>query len=133
MDAKGRLTIPARHREVIVEKAAGRITITRHPAGWLMLFPQPEWERFYTVVSNLPMEASAWRRMFLGHATDVEIDSSSRVLISPELRTAVGLERDVVLFGNGSHLELWDARRHAAHEAELLQQPVPEAVQRLIF
>ena len=50
---------------------------------------------------------------------DVEIDASSRVLISPELRAAAGLVRDVMLLGMGSHFELWDAQRHAAHEAEV--------------
>ena len=132
LDAKGRVTVPARHRQVLVENAKGLMTITRHPGGWLMLFPRPEWDLFYERIVALPMSANAWRRIFLGHATDVEIDASSRVLVSPELRESVGLVRDVVLFGNGNHLELWDAQRHAQHEAALLQEPIPEAVQSLI-
>ena len=77
------------------------------------------------------MEASGWKRVFLGNAMDVEIDASSRVLIAPELRAAAGLVRDVMLLGMGSHFELWDAQRHAAHEAEVMQSPMPDSLQEL--
>ena len=93
LDAKGRLTVPARHRELLAEKCAGRLTITRHPEGCLMVFPRPVWETFRAQVAALPMSASGWKRIFLGNAMDVEIDGASRVLISPELRAAAGLVR----------------------------------------
>jgi MraZ protein len=133
LDAKGRLTVPAKHREVIAAQALGRLTITRNPDGWLMLFPQPEWEKFAAQVAALPLEAMAWRRMYFGHATPLEIDNGSRILISPELRACVGLERDVVLLGNGSHLELWDKQRHAEHEATLASVPKPPSVLGLVY
>ena len=133
LDAKGRLTVPARHREVLVSLAEGRLTLTKHPEGCLMVFPRPVWEAFRTKVEALPMSAAGWKRIFLGSAMDVEIDSGSRVLISPELRTAAGLEHDVHLIGMGNHLELWDAARHSAAEAAVLQQPMPEALQDFTF
>ena len=64
---------------------------------------------------------------------DVEIDGSSRVLISPELRAAAGLAKDVMLLGMGSHFELWDAQRYAAHEAEAMQQDMPDVLQGLLL
>ncbi len=133
LDAKGRLTVPARHRELLAEKCAGRLTITRHPEGCLMVFPRPVWETFRAQVAALPMSASGWKRIFLGNAMDVEIDGASRVLISPELRAAAGLVRDTMLIGMGSHLELWDAARHAAHEAAVVEQPMPQALQDFTF
>ena len=87
-----------------------------------MVFPRPSWETFRDKVAALPMSASGWKRVFLGNAMDVEIDSSARVLVSPELRAAAGISKDVMLLGMGSHFELWDAERYAAHEAEVMAQ-----------
>ncbi len=98
-----------------------------------MVFPRPAWEAFRDKVAALPMSAAGWKRIFLGNAMDVEIDSASRVLISPELRAAAGLSKDVMLLGMGSHFELWDAARYAAHEAEVMQQDMPEVLQDFSF
>jgi MraZ protein len=128
LDSKGRLAIPARHREVLDKASVKELTITRHPDGALMIFPRPAWEGFRQKIEALPVTAAAWRRIFLGNALDVEIDGSSRVLIAPELRAAAGLDREVMLLGMGSHLELWDRQRHAEHEAKTLAQPMHEAL-----
>lgn len=94
-----------------------------------MLFPRPVWEAFRAKVEALPLSASGWKRIFLGSAMDVEVDAASRILVSPELRASAGISRDVLLIGMGNHLELWDVQRHAAAEAALLQQALPEALQ----
>ncbi|WP_295643596.1 division/cell wall cluster transcriptional repressor MraZ [uncultured Methylibium sp.] len=133
LDAKGRLSVPARHRDVLSALSQGQLTLTKHPEGCLLIFPRPSWEVFREKVAALPMQAAGWRRIFLGNAMDVEIDGSSRVLISPELRSAAGLVRDVMLLGMGSHLELWDAQRYAAHEAEVMQQGLPDALRDFSF
>lgn len=133
LDAKGRLSVPARHRDVLQATANGQLTVTKHPDGCLMLFPRPAWEAFRDRIAALPMSASGWKRIFLGSAMDVEIDASSRVLISPELRAAAGLAKDVMLLGMGSHFELWDVARHAAHEAEVMQQGMPDVLKDFSF
>ena len=98
-----------------------------------MVFPRPAWEIFRDKVAALPMSASGWKRIFLGNAQDVEIDSAARVLVAPELRAAAGLSKDVMLLGMGSHFELWDAQRYAAHEAEVMAQAMPDALQDFSF
>lgn len=133
LDAKGRVTVPARHREVLQSLCEGRLTLTKHPSGCLMVFPQPAWVSFRDRVAALPMQAAGWKRVFLGSAMEVEIDSGSRVLVSPELRQSAGLTRDVLLIGMGSHLELWDAAKYAAHEAEVMAQPMPDVLQDFTF
>jgi MraZ protein len=133
LDAKGRVTVPSRHREPLTSLAGGLLTLTKHPEGCLMVFPRPVWEGFRAKVEALPMSANGWKRIFLGSAMDVEIDSGSRVLISPELREAARLERDVLLIGMGNHLELWDAARHAAHEAEVMRGDMPDALKGFTF
>ena len=133
LDGKGRIAMPARHREVLAAMGVNQLTITKHPDGSLLIFPRPAWEGFREKVAALPMAASGWKRVFLGNAMDVEIDGSSRVLIAPELRAAAGLTRDVMLLGMGSHFELWDAARYAEHEAKVMAEPMPEALQNFSF
>ncbi len=133
LDAKGRLAVPARHRDALQALCGGQLTLTKHPEGCLMVFPRPAWEVFRDKVAALPMSAAGWKRIFLGNAMDVEVDSAARVLVSPELRAAAGLSKDVMLLGMGSHFELWDAQRYAAHEAEVMAQPMPEVLQDFTF
>lgn len=133
LDAKGRLGVPTRHREVLQLLCEGRLTITKHPDGCLMLFPRPTWEAFRDKVAALPMSAAGWKRVFLGNAMDVEIDSAARVLISPELRESAGLDKDVVLLGMGSHFELWDKKARLAEEAETMAGPLPDSLKDFSF
>jgi len=133
LDAKGRLAVPARHRDALAALCSGQLTLTKHPEGCLMVFPRPAWETFRDKVAALPMSASGWKRIFLGNAMDVEVDGAGRVLVSPELRAAAGLSKDVMLLGMGSHFELWDAERYAAHEAEVMAQAMPDALQDFTF
>ncbi|OWQ93757.1 cell division/cell wall cluster transcriptional repressor MraZ [Roseateles aquatilis] len=133
LDAKGRLTVPARHREVLQALCAGQLTLTKHPEGCLMVFPRPAWEQFRDRVAALPMSAAGWKRVFLGNAQDVEVDAAARVLVAPELRAAAALQKDVMLLGMGSHFELWDAQAYAAHEAAVMQSELPDALKDFSF
>ena len=128
LDGKGRVTVPARHRDVLATAAQTQLTITKHPSGCLLVFPRPAWEQFREKLLSLPLAAEGWRRIFLGSAMDVDVDSGARVLIAPELRTWAGLDREVMLIGMGSRLELWDAQRYAAHEEQTIAQGMPDAL-----
>ena len=133
LDAKGRLSVPTRHRDVLAATASGQLTITRHPHGCLMIFPRPEWEKFRDRLAALPMSAQAWKRIFLGNAMDVELDGTGRVLVSPELRAAAGITRDTMLLGMGNHFELWDRQSYEAQEAKALQEGMPDAFRDFSF
>ncbi len=133
LDGKGRLSVPTRHRDVLSANAAGQLTLTKHPHGCLMLFPRPEWERFRERISNLPMSAQWWKRIFLGNAMDVEMDATGRVLISPELRAAAAISRDAVLLGMGNHFELWDKATYDAQEAKAMLGDLPDVLQDFSF
>ncbi len=126
LDAKGRLSVPTRHREVLTATASGQLTITRHPHGCLMLFPRTEWEKFRERVAALPMTAQWWKRIFLGNAMDVEMDNTGRLLVSPELRAAAHISKEAVLLGMGTHFELWDKATYDAQEAEAMQGDMPD-------
>lgn len=133
LDGKGRIAVPARHRELLTAMGVSQLTVTKHPEGSLLIFPRPAWETFRDKVAALPMEAAGWKRVFLGNAMDVDIDASNRVLIAPELRASAGLVRDVMLLGMGSHFELWDAKAHAEHESRVMQSEMPESLKSFSF
>ena len=133
LDAKGRLSVPTRHRDVLNATAASQLTITKHPHGCLMVFPRSEWERFRERIAALPMQAQWWKRIFLGNAMDVEMDGAGRVLISPELRAAAGIQKDAVLLGMGAYFELWDAATYAAQEAEAMKGDMPDVFKDFSF
>ncbi len=133
LDAKGRMTIPAKHRDALSLQCEGRVTLTKHPHGCLLFFPRPVWENHREQIAAWPMSARAWQRIFLGNASDVEMDSAGRILIAPELRAAVGLTRDVMLLGMGSHFEIWDAGKLAENEAEAVANGMPDVLNDFSF
>lgn len=133
LDAKGRLSVPTRHRDVLSATASGQLTITKHPQGCLMIFPRPEWEKFRERIAALPMDAQWWKRIFLGNAMDVELDGTGRVLVSPELRGAAGIAKDAVLLGMGSYFELWDQVTYDAEEAKAMQGHMPDVFKDFSF
>ena len=133
LDAKGRMTIPAKHRDALLMQSEGRVTVTRHPHGCLLLFPRPTWEAHRAEIAKWPMSARSWQRIFLGNAADVELDSAGRILVAPELRAAVAMQRDVMMLGMGTHFEIWDAEKLAASEAEALAAGMPEALHDFSF
>jgi MraZ protein len=133
LDVKGRLNVPSRHRDALMASTNGQLTLTKHPVGCLLLFPRPAWEAFRDKLLALPMSADGWRRVFIGSAVDVDIDSAGRLHVSPELRAAAGLVKDLLLLGMGQRLELWDAARYAAHEAQTMAGEMPDAIKDFVF
>lgn len=111
LDAKGRLAIPARHREHLVAAGNGELVLTANPqGGCLLLYPQPDWlpirDKLLKAPSFDPRSASLKRTM-LGNARTEELDSAGRLLVAPELRDYAKLEKTVWLVGMGSHFEIW--------------------------
>jgi MraZ protein len=133
MDGKGRITVPARWREVLMASEQGRLVVAKNPDRCLTLFPIPMWEQFENKILELAAGDEAWRRFFVGSATDIEIDSASRLLIPPELRAWAGLEEKVKFIGVGAYFELWDMARQEADEAQTLARGRPEALRNLVL
>jgi MraZ protein len=115
LDAKGRLSVPARYRDMLGRLCEGRLTITAHPHGCLLVFPRPAWEAFRDG-QVLAGTSSDTRRFYIGNAMDVELDGAGRVLVAPELRALAGIEKETILLGTGPRFELWDAATLKARE-----------------
>ena len=114
LDAKGRMVIPSRYRDELMERAQGKLIFTVDKDQCLLLYPLPEWETVERKLMSLPsMHARARKlqRLMVGHATDVELDGQGRVLVPPELREFAALEQRGMLVGQGNRFELWDETR----------------------
>jgi MraZ protein len=110
LDAKGRLAIPSRHRDAL-GNGASRVVITADPGRCLLVYPLDAWEPIQARLmrlSSFDERTRGLQRLIVGHADDVEIDASGRVLIPPALRQYARLDKHVVLVGQGRKFELWD-------------------------
>jgi len=120
LDAKGRLAIPARHRDALAQEL-GDIVVTAHPHRCLLIYPAEQWQPIRDKVlagSSLEPRSAMLKRLLVGFAREEKLDGSGRVLIAPELRGYAQLEKQVWLVGQGSHFELWsDAGWQAQQEA----------------
>jgi MraZ protein len=125
LDAKGRLAVPAKHRDALHVQAGGRLVLTAHPHRCLLLYPQSAWEPIQQKIMSLPSldkQASLLQRLLVGFAEDLEMDGAGRVLVSTVLREFASLEKQVMLVGQGSHFELWSQDGWRAQLDEALSQ-----------
>ncbi len=112
LDAKGRLAMPARYREQLAQHGNGALVVTidtNHRC--LLLYPNAEWEQIERQIESLssfdPMSQRV-KHLLIGHANDLEMDGSGRILLPQELRQYAHLEKHVCLIGQGKKLEIWD-------------------------
>jgi MraZ protein len=115
LDPKGRISLPARFREVFADGAV----LTLGQDGCLFCFPRAEWEARSGEVRGVPLsdtEGRAYARMFFGKAEPVELDSQGRLLVPQRLRTEVGIRKDVVVLGVFDRMEIWDRSTHERYE-----------------
>lgn len=111
LDAKGRITIPTKHRDDVSTTCGGHLVVTVDVDRCLLIYPFPEWERIETELLSLPnvkKQVRRWHRLYLGHAKSCELDAQSRILLPPELRDFASLDKNVYLVGQGNKFELWD-------------------------
>jgi MraZ protein len=114
LDEKGRLILPAKYRD---ELSAG-LVITKGQERCLYVFPVPEFTRITEALRTGPVTAKAVRdysRVFFASASDEELDRQGRVTIPPSLRDYAGLQRDCVVIGANTRLEIWDAASWASY------------------
>ncbi len=112
IDAKGRLSVPARFREVLAAKSPERLIATSWD-GCVLAYCVPDFEEIEKKHSAAPQngENKMFIRLFIGGAHECEIDPSGRILVPPSLRKYAGLEKDVVLVGAAKRFEIWSADR----------------------
>lgn len=132
LDAKGRMAIPAKHREGLTLSGIAPVVLTINPhSSCLWLYPESEWTEIARKVSALPSmnrQYQSVKRLLLGYASEAVLDAQGRVLLSPELRKHAGLDKKISLVGQGNKFEIWDAESWASQsEAWLAEAQVPDS------
>lgn len=111
VDPKGRITIPAQYRERLLEQEHGRVVLTIDTEDrCLLLYPQSQWQQILEKLEALPTfhrMARRIKRLLIGHATELELDRQGRVLLPQLLREYAGLDKTIMLVGQGKKFELW--------------------------
>ncbi len=112
MDAKGRLAIPTKVRDMLLADCGGRIVITAHTdERCLLIYPEHEWNQKLPEIKALPSrnkKAARIQRRLLGYATPMEVDEANgRLLLPPTLRDFAGLDKKLILVGLLNKYELW--------------------------
>ncbi len=134
------MALPVRYRDQIAAVCSGQLVITidtEEPC--LMIYPLPEWELIQKKLEQLPSFNSAARRiqrLLIGHATDLELDGNSRILLPSLLRDYAELDKKAILLGQGKKLELWSEslwhiRRDAYLQAVNNNAAMPDIMQNL--
>jgi len=140
LDAKGRMAMPARYRDQLQSHCAGHLVATIDTSSrCLLLYPVHEWEEIQRKIEMLPSFNPTSRRvqrLLIGHATDLQLDNSGRILLPQALREYADLEKRVALIGQGKKLELWDLDTWTRQREEWLSEAegegeVPEDLQSL--
>ena len=106
IDIKGRVIVPAKFRDDLGE----HFVVTKGLDGCLFVYDNKEWAAFEEKLKTLPLtnkEARAFVRFFLAGAATVEVDKQGRILLPNVLREFAKLDKEAVLVGVGSRVEIW--------------------------
>ncbi|MDO3388400.1 division/cell wall cluster transcriptional repressor MraZ [Gilvimarinus sp. SDUM040013] len=137
MDAKGRMAIPTKIREGLVELCAGRLVVTAHTEDkCLLVYPESRWKEILPAIQALPAmnrQARRVQRLLIGHACSLELDGNGRILVPPTLRSHACLDKKLMLAGLGDKLELWDESAWTALMEEPGDDDIPAELQSLVL
>ena len=125
IDAKGRLSMPSKLRRDMGEA----FIVTKGLDGCLFAFSQDEWKNFETKLKALPLSdknARNFVRFFLAGATECEIDKQGRFLIPSNLRQAGNLEKEAIIIGVGTRLEIWNKDVWISKDEEISADEIAE-------
>lgn len=114
LDAKGRMAMPTRYRDRLHARSEGQVVVTVDPQRCLLIYPMRDWEDIERQLVRLPSSKKSirfYKQMMVGYATEIDMDGSGRFLLPKELREFAGLDRKVLLLGQGLKFELWDEER----------------------
>ncbi len=119
VDPKGRVSIPAKFREVLQSRYDEGLIVANYD-HCLVAYPEEEWARLEDKVRQLPstqLEVRALRRLFFSSGVECPPDKQGRILLPSELRRAAGISKNVVLAGAVDYFEVWSRERWEEYTA----------------
>jgi MraZ protein len=133
VDAKGRMSLPARLRDDLAQYDDDGVVVTIDPVSrCLLLYPLSEWEVIQQKLDKLPTfqpQARRLQRLLVGHATDLEVDKAGRILLPAPLREFARLDKKLTILGQGKKLEIWSQEEWEAQREDYLSQDALEDLQ----
>jgi len=110
LDAKGRLAIPSRYRERLMDDCAGHLVVTLDQERRMVIYPYNEWKEVEEKLVNLSISKAAvkLKRLILGHASDCDMDKNGRINLPSYLREKNKIDKHIVLVGIGNKFEVWN-------------------------
>ncbi|WP_353668746.1 division/cell wall cluster transcriptional repressor MraZ [Marinomonas sp. THO17] len=133
VDAKGRMSLPARLRDELSQYEEEGVVVTIDPVSrCLLLYPLSEWELIQQKLDKLPTfqpQARRLQRLLVGHATDLEVDKAGRILLPAPLREFARLDKKLTILGQGKKLEIWSQEEWDAQREDYLSQDALEDLQ----
>ncbi len=132
VDGKGRIALPTRYREELIERCGGAMVVTVNTTSdhCLWMYPLDEWERIEVRINDLPSlnpQHVKLKRFFLGYATDVAMDKTGRILLPPPLREFARIEKETYFNGQGNKFEIWSDEDWQASRDDWLAHPDSDA------
>ncbi|MGI6452922.1 MAG: division/cell wall cluster transcriptional repressor MraZ [Syntrophomonadaceae bacterium] len=127
LDAKSRITIPAKFREELGE----RFVLTKGLDNCIFVYSMPEWKKLEQKLQSLPVtraDVRSFARFFFSGASEIEIDKQGRTVLPSNLKEYAEIDRDIVIIGVGSRLEIWALQRWAEYnqKASLSYEQIAE-------
>ena len=111
LDAKGRLTMPTKYRNTISDQSNGNMVVTiDSEEKCLLLYSATIFSSIEKKINDLPSFTKNHRRiqrLLIGHAEDLELDSSGRILLPKPLRLVAEMSKKITLIGQGEKFEIW--------------------------
>ena len=111
LDDKGRMFMPARYRQSLLDECDGKLVLTVDRDRCLLLYPFPAWEvveQQLNSLSGIDRRVRRLQRLMIGYACELDMDGNGRILLPQQLRKYANMEKRIMLIGQGNKFELWD-------------------------
>ncbi|MBE9526473.1 MAG: division/cell wall cluster transcriptional repressor MraZ [Proteobacteria bacterium] len=133
LDAKGRLAIPSRYRERLMEDCNGRLVVTLDQERRMVIYPYNDWKEVEEKLVKLSISKAAvkLKRLILGHAEDCDMDKNGRINLPSYLREKNNLTKQIVLVGIGNKFEVWNEENWTDEWDDEEELKLPEELEAL--
>jgi MraZ protein len=134
MDSKGRVSIPSKFRDILHKHYDDQLIVSLG-RGFLVAYPNEEWEKLEENVRRLPPFSNVvkeYKRLVISAAQECPIDGQGRILVPPELRDRAGLKEKILFVGMIECFEIWDRNAYLGKYDQMMEK-LPEIEEQLFL
>ena len=131
VDAKNRMFVPAKFKEAM--GTSFKVTYNEF-TKCIMAYSEEEWEKYEKKLSELPsLQFEDFIRSIYSNTVDVQIDSQGRIVLPQFLKDKVNIQKNVLVMGVGSHLEIWAQEEYAEKQKSVDMNKIKDLMMNLGF